>query len=278
VPGKLLEVLRDEGDAVRPGDKLARLDDEPLRREVEEARAQTASTQARLQMLEAGYRPEEIAQARALWREREATLANAERWFQRQEQLLKTKAISEQDREDAQARFREAEARAKSAREQLTLLEAGYRPEEITQARAEFARAGAALASAELRLKDTVLEAPAAGVVITRAQEPGAILPAGATVLTVSLQEPVWVRAYISEPDLGRVHPGAKVRVLTDSRPGQPYAGQVGFISPRAEFTPKSVETTELRTSLVYRLRIVVTDADAGLRQGMPVTVILPAQ
>jgi HlyD family secretion protein len=278
VPGKLLEVLRDEGDAVRSGDKLARLDDEPIRREVEEARAQTASTQARLQMLEAGYRPEEIAQARALWREREATLANAERWFQRQEQLLKTKAISEQDREDAQARFREAEARAKSAREQLTLLEAGYRPEEIAQARAEFARAQAALASAELRLKDTVLEAPAAGVVITRAQEPGAILPAGATVLTVSLQEPVWVRAYISEPDLGRVHPGAKVRVLTDSRPGQPYAGQVGFISPRAEFTPKSVETTELRTSLVYRLRIVVTDADAGLRQGMPVTVILPAQ
>jgi HlyD family secretion protein len=155
----------------------------------------------------------------------------------------------------------------------LALLEAGFRSEDIAQAKAELAKAEAALSSAQIRLEDTVLKAPSDGVVITRAQEPGAILQPGTTVLTISLEKPVWVRAYIPEPELGRITPGMKVDVYTDSRPNQPYAGQIGYISPRAEFTPKSVETAELRTSLVYRLRVVVENPDAGLRQGMPVTV-----
>jgi HlyD family secretion protein len=138
-------------------------------------------------------------------------------------------------------------------------------------------RAEAALASAELRVQDTVLKAPADGVVLTRAQEPGAVLQAGATVLTLSLVRPVWVRAYVNEPDLGHIHPGMKVEVYTDSRPSQPYQGQIGYTSPRAEFTPKNVETTELRTSLIYRVRVIVENPDEGLRQGMPVTVkVLP--
>ena len=271
VAGKLSQVALDEGDPVKAGELLARLDDEPYRREVEESRAQTASLRARVQLLEAGNRPQEIAQARAAAREREVTLANAERVFKRQEELFASKAVAIQDRDDAEARYREAEARLKSAHEQLALLEAGFRAEDIAQAKAEHARAEATLASAELRLADTVLKAPSDGVVLTRAQEPGAILQAGTTVLTVSLREPVWVRAYVHEPDLGRIHPGLKVEVQTDSRPGKPYAGQIGYISPRAEFTPKNVETPELRTTLVYRLRVVVEKPDDGLRQGMPV-------
>jgi HlyD family secretion protein len=187
--------------------------------------------------------------------------------------LLAVKAVSTQERDDAEARYHEAEARVKSGEEQLKLLEEGFRPEEITQAKADLQRAEAALASAQLRLDDTVLKSPAAGVVLTRAQEPGAVVSAGATILTVSLTSPVWVRAYVHEPDLGKLSPGTKVRVYTDSRPERPYDGQVGYISPRAEFTPKNVETAELRTSLVYRLRVVVENPDEGLRQGMPVTV-----
>jgi HlyD family secretion protein len=273
VSGKLLEVSRDEGDTVKPDEILARLDDEPYRREANEARGQVAALRARFQLLEAGNRPQEIAQARAVVREREVTAANAERLYQRQQELLKTKAISTQEFDDAEARYREAEARLASGREQLNLWEAGFRTEEIAQAKAELTRAEAALASAELRMQDTVLKAPSEGVVLTRAQEPGAILQAGTTVLTVSLLRPVWVRAYVQEPDLGKVSPGTKVQVFTDSRPGKPYAGQVGYVSPRAEFTPKNVETPELRTSLVYRLRVVVENPDEGLRQGMPVTV-----
>lgn len=276
VGGKIAEVDRDEGDAVRAGEVVARLDGEPYRREAEEGRAQAASLRARLQLLEAGNRPQEIAQARAVVREREVTCANAQRVFKRQEELFASKTVSVQERDDADASYREAEARLKSASEQLALLEAGFRAEEIAQAKADLGRAEAALASAELRLADTVLVAPSDGVVITRAQEPGAIVQAGSTVLTVSLTRPVWVRAYIAESSLGRIYPGMKVRVYTDSRPDKPYFGQIGYISPRAEFTPKNVETPELRTSLVYRLRVVVTNSDEGLRQGMPVTVSWP--
>ncbi len=275
VPGRVAEMLRDEGDAVRSGELLARLDDEPYRREIDEARAQVAALQARLALLKAGYRPEEIAQARALFREREVTLSNAERLYKRQEELYAGKTISIQERDDAEAKFREAEARQKSAREQLNLLEAGYRPQEVEQAKADLSRAEAALSSALLRLEDTRLKAPADGVILTRAQEPGAVLQAGASVLTLSLSKPVWVRAYVQEPQLGQVQPGRKVEILTDSRPGRPYSGQVGFVSPRAEFTPKNVETTELRTSLVYRIRVVVENPDSELRQGMPVSLRL---
>lgn len=275
VSGRLAEVLRDEGDAVNPGEVVGRLDDEPYRREVDEARGQVGALRARLQLLEAGNRPQEIAQGRALVREREVTAANAERIYKRQQELLSSKTVSVQERDDAEAVAREAEARLNSAREQLNLLEAGFRSEDIAQAKADLARAEATLASAELRVQDTVLKAPSEGVVLTRAQEPGAILQTGTTVLTVSLKRPVWVRAYINEPLLGRIHPGMKVQVYTDSRPTKPYAGQIGYISPRAEFTPKNVETTELRTSLVYRLRVVVDSPDEGLRQGMPVTVTL---
>jgi len=96
-------------------------------------------------------------------------------------------------------------------------------------------------------------------------------------VLVVSLNKPVWVRAYVPEPSLGKVHLGMAVKVHTDSRPGKPYSGTVGFISPVAEFTPKNVETEALRTDLVYRRRIVVDDPDQGIRQGMPVTITAEA-
>jgi HlyD family secretion protein len=275
VGGKLAQVLRDEGDAVKAGEVVARLDDEPYRREVAQAKAQVDSLRARLALLEAGNRPQEIAQARASVREREVTLENAERLFKRLDQLLKDKAVSTQDRDDAEAKSREAEARLKSGREQMALLEAGFRAEDIAQAKANLAQAEAALSAAELRLQDTAVATPSDGVVLTRAQEPGAMLQSGATVLTICLQKPVWVRAYIAEPELGRVHPGTKVRVVTDSRPDKPYTGQIGYISPQSEFTPKNVETPDLRTSLVYRLRVVVADPDDSLRQGMPVTVKL---
>jgi HlyD family secretion protein len=277
VGGRLAQVLCEEGDEVQAGEAVARLDDDPYRRELEEARAQAESAAARVALLEAGNRPQEIAQARATLREREVTFANAERIFNRQQELLASKAVSIQERDDAEARWREAEARVKSAREHLALLEAGFRPEEIRQAKADLSRARALVSVAELRVEDTALKSPCEGVVLTRAQEPGAILQAGTTVLTVSHKNPVWIRAYVSEPDLGRVSPGTKVEIFTDSRPGRPYSGQVGYISPRAEFTPKNVETIELRTSLVYRIRITVENPDAGLRQGMPVTIRLRA-
>lgn len=130
-----------------------------------------------------------------------------------------------------------------------------------------------ALQQAQLNLHDTTLISPSAGTVLTRAVEPGTMLSAGGTVFTLSLTRPVWVRAYVNESSLGKAVPGAELEIYTDGRPNRPYHGKIGFVSPTAEFTPKSVETPDLRTDLVYRLRVIVTDADDELRQGMPVTV-----
>lgn len=273
VSGKVKEVLKEEGDTVAPGEVIARLDDEPYRHEVAQAAAQLALAKAKLDLYTAGYRTEEIEQARANVEEQRATLANAERLFKRRKELLKQAVASQQEYDDAAASLDAAKAKLVSLTANLALLEAGYRTEEKEQARADFASAQAALATAKVHLSDTELKTPSAGMVITRALEPGAVVQPGATVLTVSLTDPVWVRAYVSEPNLGKISPGTPALLYTDSRPHQPYEGRIGYVSPRAEFTPKSVETPELRTGLVYQFRVIVSHPDEGLRQGMPVTV-----
>jgi HlyD family secretion protein len=204
-------------------------------------------------------------------REAQAAFANAERDFERQSGLLESGASSERARDAARARRDEAAARLASAEEALGLAEEGFRTEDIAAAKADLAAAEATRAQAETALGDTTLTAPADGVLIARIEEPGGMLGQGAPVFSLSLRNPIYVRAYAAEPDLGRVAPGTAVTVETDS--GGRYTGQIGFVSPRAEFTPKSVQTPELRTDLVYRVRIVVDDADEGLRQGMPVTI-----
>ena len=275
VGGKLIEVLKDEGDAVKAGELLARLDGVPYQREIEQAKAALGTAEAELRLKKAGYRPEEIAQARATVAQNIASRENARRIFNRQTELVRGGSIARQDLETAQTAFEEATQRVKVSEANLKLLEAGYRVEEIQAAEAPVAQAEATLETAEIRLADTELKAPSDGVLMTRALEPGTIVQAGATVLSISLEKPVWVRAYVHEAELGQVPPGTEVLLSTDGRPDKPFHGKVGFVSPRAEFTPKSVETPHLRTSLVYRLRIIVDDSDGSLRQGMPVTVTL---
>lgn len=275
VGGRLQEVLKDEGDSVKEGELLARIDCEPIEREIEQAKAVLASAEAELLLKKTGYRPEEVEQARATLAQNVASRENAKRIYERQSELVRGGSIAKQDLETAQTAYEEAVQRVKVSEANLKLMEAGFRKEEIDAAQAQVGQAKASLEAAEIRLKDTSLAAPSDGVVMTRAIEPGTIVQAGATVLSVSLEKPVWIRAYVHEPELGQVPPGTEVLVFTDGRAGEPYHGKVGFVSPRAEFTPKSVETPHLRTSLVYRLRIVVEDSDGALRQGMPVTVKL---
>ncbi len=278
VAGRVAEVLKDEGDAVKAGDLLARIDPEPYQRELEQAKAALSAAQADEQMKRAGYRIEEIEQAKATLAQQQVTASNAERFFQRQSELVKTHGVSRQEFENADAALQGATQRVKVAEASLRLLEAGFRAEEIAASTAAVAKAEAAVKTAEIRLADTELKSPSDGIVITRALEPGAIVQAGPTVLSLSLESPVWVRAYVHEPQLGKFPPGTGVTLFSDSQPGHAFHGKVGFVSPRAEFTPKSVETDELRTSLVYRLRVVVEDSDGSLRQGMPVTLSLAPQ
>ncbi|CAN7277218.1 secretion protein HlyD [Pararhizobium sp. LjRoot255] len=276
VNGRLSEVAADEGDAIRSGAVLARLDARPYDYAVRSAEANVAALRATLDKLKAGPRPTEIAQTRATYNASVAELENAVLELTRAEQLRPRGTISQSAFDQAKAAKAMAAARAEAARQALNLIEEGTRTEDIAAAEAQLQAAEATLASARTSLEDTELRAPNDGIILSRVRETGAIVAPADTVFVLSLTEPVWVRTYVAEPDLGRIHPGMKVKVTSDTRPNDAYDGIIGFISPVAEFTPKSVETAELRTDLVYRLRIVIDKPGTDLRQGMPVTVRLP--
>ncbi|MGE4543574.1 MAG: secretion protein HlyD [Pedobacter sp.] len=275
VSGRVADVLFEEGDLVKPGQVVAYLDDTPYRDEVSLAAARQSQAAAQWEKMKAGSRPQEIAQAEALVAERQATLHNLQLEYRRSKNLVGSGAISKQAFDNATARLQEGQARLATAQQGLRLARDGFRAEDVAAAHANFEAAEASLASARTRLADTEIKAPAAGTILTRVEEPGAIVQAGQTVAILSLVDPVWVRAYVEEPDLGRIRPGMTAEVFTDTDPGKPYRGHVGFISPEAEFTPKAVQTEELRTRLVFQLRIIVDNPDQRLRQGMPVTVRL---
>lgn len=188
---------------------------------------------------------EELAVNIAQKDELEVRLVNATKQYQRKKSLVGTGAVSQSAYDDALNSKNEIEAAIVTAQSRIR--------------------------QATTRLEDTEIQAPAAGTILTRVREPGSIVSQGAAVYSVSLAKPMWARCFVAEVHLGEIYPGKKAQVFTDS--GGRYQGRVGYISPQAEFTPKTVETTQLRTDLVYRFRVVIDDFDQGLRQGMPVTV-----
>lgn len=275
VTGRVTKMLKDEGDSVIAGETVALLDPEPFQHRLDEAKANLAALCAIRDLKNNGSRTEDISEAAATVAALQANLDNARKELARQQKLLATSVASRREHDNVEAQYHELAARTKAAQENLRQLQTGFRVEEIAEAEANAAKALAIVKAAETNLLDTKLVAPEDGIVMTRAVEAGSIMQAGATALTINLKNPVWVRAYVNEPLLARVKPGAAVTLQTDFHPEKPYRGQIGYVSPRAEFTPKSVETADLRTALVYRFRVVVLNSDDNLRQGMPVTVRL---
>ena len=273
VAGRIKKLFVDEGAAVVEGEKLAALDQVYFEDSVAQAQAQRGQAAATLNKMETGNRPEEIAQAEALVAEREANLANAKVTLDRADKLLKTAVGTQKTYDDALAALRQADAQLNSARQAMHLMTIGFRKEDIDFARAQLAEKDAAVQVAERQLADAELVAPSAGVVLSRVREAGAIVNVGDTVFVLSLTSPVWVRSYVSELELGRIRPGQEVVLRSDTPGSPPLKGRIGFIATTAEFTPKTVETRELRTALVYRVRIVADDPDGVLRQGMPMTI-----
>lgn len=278
VGGRLAEVYFEEGGRLKTGDLVARLDPEPYEEAVAVSTAELARAAADLEKMRNGSRSQEVKSARAKLAEQQASLKTLEKEYQRRGQLVVEGAISRQSFDDVAGSRDEALARVNSAQESLNLLLEGYRSEDVKAAKAAYDSAAAHLEQARTQLADTKLIAPSEGTVLTRVREPGTVINAGASVMTLSIAAPVWVRAYLPEPQLGRIRPGMAAHVYTDSKPNEPIEGLIGFISPEAEFTPKNVETTELRTKLVYRFHVVVKDPQDRLRQGMPVTVKLNAE
>lgn len=277
-PGRVLQMDFDEGDAVTAGARMALLDPVPYQDALAAAEASVRVAQAEVDKLHGGLRPQEITQARETLNQARAMATDAEHDYRRQLGLVESGAISRRSFDAARALRDQTAAAVKSAQAALSQATEGFRSEEIAAGEARLAAAEATRDQTASALADTELLAPSDGTVIVRVREPGSMVSAQAVVYSLSLDAPVYVRAYVNEPDLGRIAPGTPVRVRSDSS-DKTYRGKVGFISPKAEFTPKTVETPDLRTDLVYRLRVVIDaeDSDGGLRQGMPVTVEVEA-
>ena len=275
VQGRIRSLQVEEGMAVTRGRLLAELDDTDYRLELQRALSKRDAAAAALAELEAGSRPEEIRAAEAALNEAEARLAFSTREFSRL-QGLERKSLASREQLDRVRMEREvARATLDKARQNLDLLRAGARREAVQRARAELGAAAAALDAARSRLDHTRLQAPTDGVVSARLAEVGSVVTAGAPVFEIDdLQHP-WVRAYLNERDLPRVRLGQPVTVRVDGLPGQDFRGRLAFVSPRAEFTPRTVETRALRVDLVYRVKVEVDNPEGRLKLGMPVDLVL---
>ncbi|MGC9970111.1 MAG: efflux RND transporter periplasmic adaptor subunit [Bryobacteraceae bacterium] len=333
IAGRLIERAVTEGDPVKKGMVVARLDkeqllaqrdraqaaldssesllvqqrtsiewqDETLEAQIQQRQAELKNADARLAELLAGSRTQEKEQARAAVDRTQTEYGRSANDWKRAQTLFKNEDISAADYDQYRTRYETADAQLKSAKEQLALVLEGPRRETIAQAQAMLGQSRAALRQAEAQrlelkrrkeeiatrladiaarradvqivatqLADTQAISPIDGVVLVKAAEPGEILAAGTTVVTVGDIHHPWVRAYLSELDYGRVKLGDKVKVTTDSFPGKIYWGRVSFISSEAEFTPKQIQTQEERSKLVYRVKIEVENPNQELKSNMP--------
>lgn len=276
VGGRISKLHVDEGDRVKPGQLLAELDTRPLDDRLAGAAARLDAASAVAERDANGSRPQEVGEARASLASAEARLIEARRQLDRRQALLGKGFISKADVQTAEASLAAAEAGLAAAHNRLSMAEEGVRSEDQAVSAASRSAAIAERRAVQTDISDARINAAEGGQVLTRAREVGAIVQPGQTVLTVALTQPVRVRAYVAEPDLPKVRPGMAVSVSVDGS-AKRWAARIGYIAPVAEFTPKTVQTEQLRADLVYRIRLTVDDPQGELRQGQPVTVTIPA-
>ncbi|HPD21872.1 MAG: efflux RND transporter periplasmic adaptor subunit [Desulfomonilia bacterium] len=289
IPGRLQSRPVSEGDRVKKGQIVAELDRSDEEVSVEQARSNVNYARSVLRELEKGSRTQEVEAARAELKRAQAGLETAQAQlelarsdYERFSKLQDQGGISLRDLEEyrtryavAQSAYGEADARVRAARQQLSLVEEGPRKEKIEQAASQLESAEKALKKAELFLSYTTLRSPMDAVVLSTAAEAGEYLNPGTPVMTIADLERPWLRAYVSETDLGRIALNQEVEVTTDTYPGKVYQGRISFISSEAEFTPKSVQTEEERVNLVYRIKISLKNPNQELKPGMPADAVI---
>ncbi len=288
VGGRLIEVAVKEGDRIKAGDVVARLDDTDTAIQTQRAQAERDQAVAQLRLLQAGARAEDIRQARAQVDSAQAEVAAAEAELQsaradlaRFEALLASNAGSRKQRDDAATKVAVADARVNSARERvraaaeaLARLRAGARAEEIAAARARVAATEAQIAALAKAQTDALLKSPVAGFVTAKLADAGEVIARGTPVAVVTDLDHAWANVYVDEPLVPLLKLGQKVSLVTDA--GQRLDGTISFISPKAEFTPRNVQTAEERTKLVYRIKVTADNRDGVLKPGMPVEAEIP--
>lgn len=270
--GRLESLLVDEGDLVKKGQLLATLDNRSFKNSLNIAKANLALAKAELAKVLSGNRNQNIEAAAQEIKRLKSRLNLATTTLKRQEKLRVTGAVSQGSLDNARAIFRQDQALLAASKQKLSLLQEGADKEAIAIATAKIAIMKAQLELITTTLSQTNLYAPTCGIIQTRIVEPGSIVNPNTPVLSLLLEDKVYIRAYIDEPLLGNISIGQKVSITTDSS-DKTYHGHIGFIAANAEFTPKSVATTTLRSQLVYRIRIIVDGSFKGLNKGQPVTI-----
>jgi len=270
VPGRIVNRYVEEGDWVERGKVLARLDDEDLRNRVALAQATLVSAQARLDKLLAGSRPEEIREAAAAVNQAKFDSENRQIQYERMKLLYEKRVIPKETYDNSETALKVAKAALERATQNYLLVKEGPRKEDIDDARAQVEQAKASLKLAETQLSYTVIYAPFSGVLLVKSAEVGEVVNPGTPVLTLADIEKVWLKAYVSETDLGKIKWGQEVMVTTDQRPKKEYKGRISFISSQAEFTPKSIQTEKERVTLVYRIKVDISNPNHELKPGMP--------
>lgn len=289
--GRLLELRISEGDRVAAGDIVARIDTRDAELQLERVRAERAVADAQLRLLMAGARPQDIRQAEAQLQAAQADVTTAEAEMkaaaldlERFESLLQANAGSRKQRDDAAARaevarerMRAAQARVRAAREALERFRAGARPQEVDAARARVASVDAQIAVLEKGIGDATVTAPVAGVVTQTLADAGELIARGTPIAIVTDLDNVWANLFVPEPAIPHVMLGQSATILTDAG-GERLEGKVTFVSTRAEFTPRNVQTAEERSKLVYRIKVAVDNRAGVLKSGMPVDAELRLQ
>jgi len=266
--GRLQQVGVREGDVVAQGQELARLEITDLTLLRRQAQAEQAGAAAELRLKLKGARSEDIAELEAQQRAAEADLAGAGRDLERLQALLDKGSGTVKARDDARTRRDALQARLEALQQALRRSRAGFRDEEKDGARARVATAEARLAQLDQQLEDTHIESPLAGIVTEKLVESGELLAAGTPIAVVTDLADAWLTVYVPETDLGRVRLGQAVEVVTDD--GQTRTGKLSYVSSRAEFTPKNVQTRDERVKLVYELRVTLPNGDGLFKPGMP--------
>lgn len=275
VPGRVIDLPIEEGQWVDKGQVLARLEDNDYQQQARLDEAALRVSGAQLQLDLAGTRRQEIAADEQVVREALADLAQKQLDYRRAEALYEQQVGSEQARDQALTNLKQAEAAAKRAQEVYDQAQEGTRREQIVISRASVEQAREKLRVSRLNLEHTVLRAPADGVISVRQAELGEVVAPGTPIVTLADLDHVWLRAYVNETDLARIRWGQQATLTSDSYPGKTYRGRISFISPEAEFTPKSVQTFKERVTLVYRIKIDLDNARHELKPGMPADAAL---
>ncbi len=275
VQGRVLEALAREGGEVKTGNPLARIDPESYRLQEGLAASGVDLAEAQLELLLRGARVEDLAQAEAALASSEEALAFAESDAKRMRELEAAGSATKRQREDADARLSAAKAAREAANQSLKKLNSLARPEELRAARARVEQARWSLLLARRSLSECEVRAPVSGVVTARLAEAGELAAPGTGIALLSDLSSLSLRIFLPEAEIGKVSLGEKAAVSVDSFPGRTFPGTVSFISPRAEFTPKNVQTKDERVKLVYAVRIDLGDGEGLLKPGMPADAYL---